>query len=185
MLGNSAWLEQADEFATGLRGSGRTAGGLLLVGTPDSEPWHLAAHLDEESRLAGVPELAPALVRWAPAINGPSHLRIGMDRLAHAHRGETLFVVAPEAAPAPLLERVDDARRSGATVLAMSVEDKDLGSVANDQLTVDPEVPMLTFDGAEHLVGYAAATPTSRKRPGLRERLAQLLDTIAGPSDSI
>ena len=80
-------------------------------GTPTQEPWHLAAHLDEESRLAGIPELAPTLVRWAPPPDAPPHLRIGVERLETAGRGESLLVVSPQAAPDPLLERVHDARR--------------------------------------------------------------------------
>ena len=52
LLGPSGWLEQTDEFARALRVSARTPGGLLLVGTPDDEPWHLTAHLADESDLA-------------------------------------------------------------------------------------------------------------------------------------
>ena len=50
LLGGSDWVQRTREFAVTLRRS-TTPGGLLLVGTPDEEPWHLAAHLDDESRL--------------------------------------------------------------------------------------------------------------------------------------
>jgi hypothetical protein len=74
LLGPSGWLEQTRSFAHALRGrQPRAAGGLLLVGTPDEEPWHLAAHLDQESRLAGIPGLAPTLVRWSPPPGAPAH----------------------------------------------------------------------------------------------------------------
>jgi hypothetical protein len=66
LLTLTGWLGRAAEFARAPRGSARTQGGLLLAGTPDHEPWHFAAHLDDESRLAGLPEVAPTLARWNP-----------------------------------------------------------------------------------------------------------------------
>ena len=59
LLAPTGWLERTRAFALGLRKATRSPGGLLLVGTPDEEPWHLTAHLDEESRLSGIPELMP------------------------------------------------------------------------------------------------------------------------------
>ena len=111
ILAPTGWLERTTAFARVLRRS-RTPGGLLVVGTPGDEPWHLAAHLDEESRLSGVPELCPTLVRWAPPLDAPPHLRTGMRRLERAGRGETVLVVGTQAAPARLLERVSDARQA-------------------------------------------------------------------------
>jgi hypothetical protein len=108
LLAPTGWLERTRAFVRSLRQATRTPGGLLLVGTPGEEPWHLTAHLDEESRLAGIPELAPTLVRWTVPDQAPPHLRIGLERLEAARRGETVFVVTPEAAPVPLLERVSD-----------------------------------------------------------------------------
>jgi hypothetical protein len=88
LLAPTGWLDRAAAFARALRGSARTPGGLLLVGTPDHEPWHFAAHLDDESRLAGLPELAPTLVRWNPPpgavgerIERPRRLRARLARL--------------------------------------------------------------------------------------------------------
>ncbi|HEY2130751.1 MAG TPA: hypothetical protein VGH77_26575 [Streptosporangiaceae bacterium] len=115
LLAPSGWLERTVALARALRRP-RSPGGLLVVGTPDDEPWHLTAHLDEESRLASLPGLSPTLVRWAPAPGAPAHLRVGMQRLEQAGPGETVFVVSAEPAPAALLERVNDARKKGPRV---------------------------------------------------------------------
>lgn len=134
LLANTDWLERVRLFGRTLRVSTRVPGGLLVVGTPKSEPWHLTAHLDEESRLAGIPELMPTLVRWAPPPGAPPHLRVGLSRLEEARRGETLFVVSAQAAPAPLLERVNDARHVGATILALGADDPELDALAHEAL---------------------------------------------------
>ncbi|MFI0368154.1 hypothetical protein ACH35V_09745 [Actinomadura sp. 1N219] len=181
VLSATGWLERTEEFGRALRVTSRTPGGLLLVGTPGDDPWHLAAHLDDESRLAAVPGLAPTLVRWKPPADAPAHLRIGLERLEAARRGETLFVVAEEDAPVPLLERVDDARRVGATVLALDGGDKDLRGLAHEALTVPPDESIISFDGAQHLVSAAAGQEPARNPRGLRRRLAKLLDAVSGP----
>jgi hypothetical protein len=180
LLGPTGWLDRAAAFASSLRGSVRSAGGLLLVGTPGHEPWHLAAHLDEESRLGGIPELAPTLVRWAPPAGAPSHLSVGLDRLDEAGRGKSLLVVSPQAAPDPLLERISDARRSGATILALDRGDRRLEEMAHEALAVEPAAP-LTFDAVQHLVSAAAGERTWPGHKGLRARLARFLDTVSGP----
>jgi hypothetical protein len=149
------------------------------VGTPDYEPWHMTAHLDDESRLSGVAELAPTLVRWSPPPDAPPHLSVGLARLEAARRGETLFVVAEEIAPVPLLERINDARKTGATILALDGDDPELDALAHEALTV-PEA--LSFDAGQHLVSAAAGEVANPARRGLRRRLARLLDAVAGPT---
>jgi hypothetical protein len=186
LLAPTGWPERARSFARALRVSiashGVSRGGLLLVGTPAEEPWHLAAHLDDEARLSGLPELAPTLVRWNAPADAPPHLRVGLDRLAAARRGETLFVVSPEAAPVPLLERADDARRAGATILALNQGDPELDGLAHETLTVAPDATApVTFTVAQHLVSAAAGDPAATRR-GLRDRLAHWLDVVSGPS---
>lgn len=181
MLATTDWPERTDDFARRLRVSTRDPGGLMLLGTRTTEPWHLAAHLDDESRYAGLPELAPTLVRWSPPPGAPAHLSIGLDRLAEARRGETLLVVTPETAPVPLLERVDDARRTGATVLALDRGDKELRGLAHDELAV-PDQTLLSFDGAQHLVSTAAGQVASPVRRSFRERLSRFLDLVSGPA---
>ena len=186
LLAPTGWPDRARTFARALRvstaGHGGSRGGLLLVGTPAEEPWHLAAHLDDEARLSGLPGLAPTLVRWNAPADAPPHLRIGLDRLEAARRGETLFVVAPEAAPVPLLERASDARRAGATVLALSQGDPELDGLAHETLAVPPDgTAPVTFTVAQHLVSTAAGDPAAARR-GLRDRLARLLDLVSGPA---
>ena len=191
LLAPTGWLERTRAFARVLRSGAREPGGLLLVGTPGEEPWHLAAHLDVESRLAGLPELAPTLIQWAPSADAPEHLRVGLQRLEAARRGEALFVVSPEAAPVPLLERVSDARRAGAVILALDQGDRELEDLAHEALTVREAADPVTFDAAQHLVSAAAGerspSPGQRGQPGqpaglrgLRGRLARLLDTVSG-----
>jgi hypothetical protein len=158
LLAPTGWLDRTRAFARGLRKATRTPGGLLLVGPPAEEPWHLTAHLDEESRLSGIGELMPTLVRWQVPAGAPAHLRVGLERLEAARRGETVFVVTPSTAPVPLLERVSDARRLGATIFALDRGDPELDALAHEALTIapGPGVPgMMSFGVAQHLVSAA------------------------------
>jgi hypothetical protein len=209
-LAHTSWWAQATLLGSAVRRT-RGAGHLLLVGTPAVEPWHLAAHLDDEARLTGMAQLAPQLVRWNPPRQAPDHLTIGLDRLERASRGETVFVVAPEAAPDVLLERVDDARRIGATVLSLDGGDDELGALAHERMSITgsgllvpealvehqtvgprpgqapPEVLAglslpASFEVAQHFVSTAAGLPPDAGPRGWRARLAGLLDLVSGPS---
>ncbi|MBO0776028.1 MAG: hypothetical protein J2P34_06900 [Actinobacteria bacterium] len=184
LLAPTGWVERAAGFGRALRTSARTPGGLLVVGTPEEEPWHLTAHLDEESRLGGIPELAPTLVRWSPPRDAPPHLSVSLKRLEEARRGESLLVVTPQAAPGPLLERVNDARHGGAVILALDRGDPELEDLAHEALVVEPAVAPLSFDGAQHLVSFAAGARPGRERGirGFRTWLARVLDTVSGPA---
>jgi hypothetical protein len=177
-MSGSRWLEQASSLGRALRTSPRSAGGLLVVGTPEYEPWHVTAHLDDESRLSGIAELTPTLVRWSPPPGAPPHLAVGLARLEAARRGETLFVVAEDHAPVPLLERVSDARKTGAIILALDSGDPELDALAHEALTVPQS---LSFDAGQHLVSAAAGDRGPRAR-SFRARLARLLDTVSGPT---
>jgi hypothetical protein len=180
VLAGSEWLERVRTLGRALRTTPKSAGGLLVVGTPAYEPWHLTAHLDDESRLSGIAELTPTLVRWSPPPGAPPHLAIGLARLEAARRGETLFVVAQDTAPVPLLERVSDARKTGATILALDTGDAELDALAHEALAV-PE--SLSFDAGQHLVSAAAAERNGVARARtLRARLARLLDAVTGPT---
>ncbi|MDQ0712958.1 hypothetical protein QFZ55_002410 [Streptomyces luteogriseus] len=184
VLAGTEWLGATRRFAGALRGSVVShGGGLLLVGTPEYEPWHLAAHLVDEAAWSGTPELAPTLVRHDARPSDPAHLAVGLGRLEAARRGETLLVVAPEGPAAPLLERVSDARRAGATVLALGPGQGELPSLAHEALAV-PDGSELDLDTVQHLVSAAAgenALPAPRGRRRLRDRVARLAEHLTAP----
>lgn len=204
LLASSGWLERTRYFATALRGRSRTPHGLLIVGTPTVEPWHMTAHLADESRLAGLPELAPTLVRWASPPDAPPHLRVGIERIQQAGRSETLLVVGSDPAPDVLLERIADARKAGAAIFALDCGDDELDSLAHESLAVRPDLDPVSFDGAQHLVTLAVgeqdcpgAGPRSRParvgergQPGqlrlgdVRGKLARLLNAVSGSPES-
>ncbi|MCG0285903.1 hypothetical protein [Streptomyces sp. PSAA01] len=185
VLAGTEWLQATRRFAGSLRASvGPREGGLLLVGSESYEPWHLAAHLDDEAAWSGLPELSPTLVRHRVPHGAavPAHLAVGLGRLERAGRGETLLVVAPGDPGAGLLERVNDARRGGATVLALDGGDTELHALAHDALSA-PEGGELDLDTLQHLVS-AAAGENSLPRPGRRrfqDRLARLAEHLTAP----
>ncbi|MFD9337574.1 hypothetical protein ACFWBF_24720 [Streptomyces sp. NPDC060028] len=185
VLAGTEWPGAARRFAGSLRRSVVPSGGnLLLVGTPQYEPWHLAAHLVDEAAWSGLPELAPTLVRHRVLPGAPPHLSVGLSRLEAARRGHTLLVVAPERPGERLLERVHDARRAGATVLSLDGGDPDLGTLAHDALSVAEGSAELDLDTVQHLVSAAAgenSLPAQRGPRGLRDRLARLADQLTAP----
>ena len=191
LLAGTGWVERTRCFGRALRKAPHDPGGLLVVGTPDQEPWHFAAHLDDEARWSGQPNLAPVLVRWSPPPNAPAHLSIGLNRLEQASRGETVFVVAPDAASAPLLERVADARKIGVTVFSMDAGDTELESLAHEVLVVPRSAAdalvVPEFDVVSHLVSAAAgerdASGSARRFGLLRDRLAKILDSVGDHAD--
>ncbi|GEM_PF-1013508 len=194
LLAGTGWVERTRLFGRALRGAPHAAGGLLVVGTPTEDPWHFAAHLDDESRWSGQPNLAPVLVRWSPPPNAPAHLSIGLQRLERVERHETVFVVAPDEAPAALLERVADARKVGATVFALDSGDRELEDLAHESLWVPSPstggggiVP--EFDVVSHLVSAAAGEDQARltapkgRFNRVRLGLARALDTVMDADD--
>ncbi|MER5253746.1 MULTISPECIES: hypothetical protein [unclassified Streptomyces] len=188
VLAGTEWVGATRRFAGTLRSSVVPhGGGLLLVGTEEYEPWHLAAHLVDEAAWSGTPELTPTLVRHRVREGDPAHLSTGLGRIEAARRGETLLVVAPDtpaAAPgAAFLERVHDARAAGATVLALGSGHGDLRAMAHEALPV-PESPDLDLDMVQHLVSAAAgenSLPAARGRKRLRDRLSRLADQLTAP----
>ncbi|MFF0249089.1 hypothetical protein ACWEU6_08265 [Streptosporangium sandarakinum] len=201
LLEGTEWAARTRGFARSLRTAGHSRGHLLIVGTPHDEPWHMTAHLEQESLLAGVPELAPTLVRHHVPIGAPPHLAVDLTRLEAAGRGETVFVLAPTPSGEQVLERIADARRSGAVVLALEDGDRELRGLAHEALTVAqgtqplwpgpalrPDgviiAPAAAFETAQHLVSLAAGeTPAGAgSRRGFRDRLSRWLETLSGPA---
>ncbi|PBC64029.1 hypothetical protein BKI49_10005 [Streptomyces sp. Tue6028] len=184
VLAGTEWLGATRRFGGALRGSVVShGGGLLLVGTEEYEPWHLAAHLVDEAAWSGTPELSPTLVRHGARASDPAHLAVGLGRVEAARRGETLLVVAPGPTGAPLLERLHGARRAGATVLALSADDPELPALAHESLAV-PTDPELDLDTVQHLVSAAAgenALPSPRRPRRFRDRLSRLADQLTAP----
>ncbi|UIX35122.1 hypothetical protein [Streptomyces sp. GQFP] len=176
VLAGTEWLGATRRFAGALRGSVVSyGGGLLLAGTPEYEPWHLAAHLVDEAAWSGTPELAPTLVRSD-----------GLGRIEAARRGETLLMVAPEGVDGGLLERVLDARRSGVKVLVLGSGEGELVSLAHESLAV-PEGLELDLDTVQHLVSAAVgenSVPVVRGRRSFRDRLSRLADVLTAPPPS-
>jgi hypothetical protein len=191
LLAGTGWVERTRSFGQALRRAPHDVGGLLLVGTPTEEPWHFAAHLDDESRWSDLPGLAPVLVRWSPPPNAPAHLAVGLQRLEQIARGETVFVVAPDAAPEQLLERVADARRIGATVFALDAGNTELEGLAHESLWVpgasNEGIVVPEFDVVSHLVSAAAGESTTAARSrfgGFRRRLGRVLDAVSDSDDA-
>lgn len=191
LLAGTGWVERTRTFGAALRRAPHEPGGLLIVGTPTADPWHFTAHLDDEARWSGQPNLAPVLVRWSPPPKAPPHLAIGLERLERVSRGETVFVVAPDVAPIPLLERVADARKVGATVFAMESDDTELQGLAHESLLVPAHagegIVVPEFDLVSHLVSAAAGESgpgsSSRRFGAVRQRLARMLDVVGDPDD--
>ena len=155
------WVDAARRFAASLRGAGHEPGRLLVVGTAEHEPWHLTAHLDDTARWRGLEQLRPVLVRHAVPDGAPPHLSVGLDAVHTARRGTTVLVATPSPADDPLLERLDDARRGGATLLALHPGEDELDRLVHDALTV-PTGLAAGFETASHVVS-AAELPGPRR----------------------
>ena len=184
LLAGTPWFGEMRGFARAVRTAPRTEGGLLLVGTPEEEPWHLAAHLDTEAGLSGLTVLAPTLVRHRVPDGAPPHLAFGLERLERARNGEALLVIAPDDPGAPLLERVDDARRKGAAILAVTDDGEPHGellTLAHEALIVPDDGILPGFDAAEHLLAMTAGERAQGPgRRNVRDRLTAMMDRIAG-----
>lgn len=171
------WWDDARRLGDSVRASSVRTDDLLVVGTPDEEPWHLVAHLADAARFGSATRPTPTLVRWRVPVHAPAHLSVGIDRLADVRRS-TLLVVAPDSAPAGLLQRVSDARSRGATVLSLGADDggagaAELAGLAHDAVLL-PGPDAVELDLAGHVVGASVgeiAVPRQRSRGWLRSRV--------------
>jgi hypothetical protein len=199
LLGGSDWVGRTTAFARALRAARHRPGGLLVVGPPDDEPWHLTAHLTDAARWADDPTLVPTLVRHAVPVGAPAHLAVDLTRLRAVGRGETILVVAPDEPAEQLLTRLADARRAGAALFGLDRGSaSELAGLVGERLTVaaagsgcpDALVPdgLLipddldsAFGTAQHLV-TAAVGERPRSGRAWRDRLGRFLDLVSGPS---
>ena len=207
MLTGTELGSRTTEFAHSLRRFTTRTGGLMLFGPADDEPWHLTAHLDDELHRAGIEDIRPSLVRWAPPPDAPPHLAIGLDRLRDSGRGESLLVVAEENPAETLLERLSDVRRRGSTIFSIGNGDQEGTSLSHETLVPELLVPdgfgwtsrrieldhdepqaALTdvepqttegFEMAQHLVSLAAADEDAGQ-PGWRRRLRAAIERLSG-----
>lgn len=157
---NAAWYDDLRTLGRSVRTARPESSRLLVVGHPDDQPWHLTAHLDLLATFRGLPELKPSLVR---GIEVP------------AERSDAILVVSEQRVPDELLERLDDARALGATVLGLSSDNPELDALAHEAVSLDLDALDLGFGGlvadfelASHMFGVAAAAPDRR---GLVSRL--------------
>jgi len=165
-LASGGWLAGARRFAVSLRAAGHEPGRLLVVGTREDEPWHLTAHLADAARWQGAASLQPVLVRWQVPPGAPPHLSVGVDAVHRARRGTTLLVAAPSTADDCLLERLEDARRGGATVFALHAGSAPLEELAHEALLL-PDLGRLplgqSLDTATHVVSMAGTPEPGRR----------------------
>jgi hypothetical protein len=160
------------EFATAIGSGSERGGSLLVVGTPDNEPWHFVAHMAEEAQSCGRPDLVPTWVRWTAPRTAPAHLGVTLERLSAVRRRDTVVVVAPDHAGERLLERVDDARRFGGRIMTLHREDGDLALLSHETLVVPAVAPSGIFDVVQHVVTSTATGVADRPRHRLRRRSA-------------
>jgi hypothetical protein len=174
----SVWFASLAGFAGSLRQSVRTSGQLLVVGSPDAEPWHFTAHLESLAHYRGAPELTPTLVRWVePTGSAPG---IGVEQMTAGGAGRVILAISEGSSDGELLERLATARHRGATILGLSGDRSstlgDLACVSHESHTVQSgqtvsvgRLPVLCdFDLASHLIGVNAVSGhavSSRWRP--------------------
>lgn len=164
-LAAGGWLDSARSFGSSLRSAGHEPGRLLLVGTPEEEPWHLAAHLDDAARWRGIPSLQPVLARWHVPEGAPPHLAVGIDAVHRAARGTTVLVATSTDADDRLLERLEDARRGGATLFALHPGAGPLDELAHESLALpDARLVVERFEAASHVVTTAGLDDDRRRR---------------------
>jgi hypothetical protein len=143
---------QTLHFANALGGRRDTSNRLLVVGTPQFEPWHFVAHLAEEAKRGGRADLAPTLIRWDVPPGSPAHLSFSVNEVAQMTRSQTLLVVSSCSDSPELLERVTDAKKHGARILAVHRGDLALADLSHEMLSVDPVRTDHDFDLTQHLV---------------------------------
>ena len=144
------------------RGFGRTlgsgsadVGNLMIVGTPTYEPWHFTAHLADEATRRSRPDLSPTLLRWQIPPGAPAHLSVSVDEVTRASRTSTVLVI-PDLEDPELLERIADAHRRGARVMAMERTETRLAAYSHEYLMIDGQHSDREYDMCQHIVTAVA-----------------------------
>ncbi len=147
-------LDAARRFGGLVRAAPHRDGGLFAVGTPEYEPWHLVAHLNDVATWTATPHLAATLVRHRVPEHAPAHLAVDLEALSRTDRNDTVLVLASQETGSELLTRLADAKRRGGTILALAAgaADPDLTELAHETAEIsDPQ-----REPATHLVPLAA-----------------------------
>jgi hypothetical protein len=155
---------QTLHFAGVLGGRREESSRLLVMGTPDFEPWHFVAHMSEESEKQGRADLCPTLLRWAVPLGAPAHLAVSVDEVAHASRDQTVLILSSRARSWEMLERVSDARRRGARIMSVHRGDNDLADLSHEMLSVDLLRADRDFEVTQHIVTDVAPGHEQRAR---------------------
>jgi hypothetical protein len=155
---------QTLQFAGALGGRRETSSGLLVVGTPEFEPWHFVAHMSEEAERQGRGDLRPTLMRWEVPAGAPAHLARSVDEITHATRDQTVLVVSSRTRSWEMLERVSDAKRRGARIMSVHRGDDDLADLSHEMLSVDPLRADRDFEVTQHIVTDVAPGHEQRGR---------------------
>jgi hypothetical protein len=159
---------QTVQFAGALGGRREESNRLLVVGTPEFEPWHFVAHMSEEAQRQGRSDLRPTLMRWEIPAGAPAHLAVSVDDIAQATRDQTVLVLPSGTRSSELLSRVSDAKRGGARIMSVHRGDDDLADLSHEMLSVDPLRADRDYDVTQHIVTDVA--PGHALRPGAAAR---------------
>jgi hypothetical protein len=154
------WAKMWGPFGRETRAFSRALGGqsagqseILVMGTPEFEPWHFVAHLSEEATRFGRADLAPTLLRWWIPPNAPRHLSRSVDSVRAVTSAQTVLVIDPGFGEnAAMLERVADAKHRGSRILTLHRGDDELMELSHETLSVDANRPVTDFDLTQHVV---------------------------------
>jgi hypothetical protein len=157
---------EARRFGKALGSGHLTPNHLFVVGTPEWEPWHFVAHLDEQATRYGRKDLVPALLRWKIPPGAPPHLALSVDDMAHASQRHTFLVLSSASEAPDLLERVSDAKSMGARIMSLHRGDDELLDLSHETLFVDPSRGERAFEITQHVVtdSAPAVLPDRRSR---------------------
>ena len=155
--------EEARQFARALGDRCPASDRLFVIGTPDCEPWHFAAHLGEQATRHGRTDLVPTLLRWNVPQGAPAHLAVSVDAMARASERHTFLVVSAFTETPELLERVSDAKRLGARIMSLHRGQPELVDLSHETLSVDRSKKDRVFEVTQHVVTDSAPVAAASK----------------------